>query len=101
MECIERTGVVYKENEFCNQNRTLLFCSFHLYSKSVKLNPLNTHHGEHISSASSVDANRDALGNTIDSHYGKLSLDSESAIILQSLKRQDYYSFDKRKTQEK
>lgn len=95
MECIEHTGTAYKENEFCNQNRTLLFCPFHLYSKSVKLNPLNTHPG------GSVDANRNALGNIIDSHYGKLSLDTESAIILQSLKRQNYYSFDKRKTQEK
>lgn len=65
------------------------------------LNPLNTHRGEHTSLGSSVDANRDGLGNTIDSHYGKLSLDTETTIILQSLKRQNYYSFDKRRTQEK
>lgn len=46
------------------------------------LNPLNTHRGEHTSPGSSVDANRDGLGNIVDSHYGKLSLDTEPAIIL-------------------
>lgn len=60
------------------------------------LNSLNTHYGEHTSSGSSVDTNTDGLGNnvdrrnTIDGHYGKLSLDTESAIILQSFKRQNY-----------
>lgn len=53
------------------------------------LNSLNIYCGEHISPGRSMGVNRSGLGNIFDSHYGKLSLDTESAIILQSFKRQN------------
>lgn len=77
------------------------FCLSHLYSESVILNPLNIYCAEHISPGSSMGVNRSSLGNIFDSHYRKLSLDIESAVILQSFKRQNYYSFGKRRTEEK